>query len=76
MTNLIGTGKIGGISGFAGKNSVNVGLIIQSIPNSNNFYFSIINDTGKHISSYPISQKKVRKIIMNDFWILKDRNFN
>ena len=77
MTPVFGTGaKTYGIRGFAGKNRVNVSLVIQSIPNTNNHYLSIVNDKGTHISSYSINEKKLKKIIANDFWILPNKNFN
>lgn len=60
----------------AGKNRVNVGLVIQQIPKTNNYYLSIIKDNGKHISSYSVTGKKLKKIIANDFWVLTDKKFN
>ena len=71
MQPIFGTGaKTHPIRGFAGKHKVNVGLVIQSISGTENYYLSIINDRGIHVSSYSISQKKLRKIIKNNFWIL------
>ena len=72
-----GTGaKTHAVSGFAGKHKVNVGLLIQSILGTNRYYLSMINDRGIYVSSYPILDTKLKKIIENDFWILTNRNLN
>lgn len=64
------------LRGFAGKHKINVGLVIQSIPGTDNYYLSIINDRGIQVSSYSISETKLRQLIQNDFWVLTKRNFN
>ena len=64
------------VRGFAGKRKANVGIVIQTIPNSNNHYISVIKDDGKHISSYVVKPKKLSKIMDDDFWVWKDRNYN
>jgi hypothetical protein len=75
MSPVFGTGiKTNAFRGFAGKNRANVGLVIQTIPNSSNHYLSIINDRGIHISSYPIETSKLKIIIADDFWILQKQN--
>ena len=68
--------KTYGIRGFAGKNRVDVGLVIQQIPKTNNYYLSIIKDNGKHISSYSIKENKLKKIIADGFWVLPNKKFN
>ena len=64
------------VRGFAGKRKANVGIVIQTIPNSNNHYISVIKDDGKHISSYVVKPKKLSKIMDDDFWVWKDHNYN
>ncbi len=64
------------VRGFAGIRKENVGMVIQSIPNNKNFYLSVIRSDGTHISSYPVSSKKLLKIVQDGFWVWKDRNFN
>lgn len=54
----------------------NVGMVIQNIPNSKNRYLSVIRSDGPHISSYPVSPEKLLKVVLDDFWVWKDRNFN
>jgi archaellum biogenesis protein FlaJ (TadC family) len=75
MNPLFGTQTFA-VRGFAGKNRVNVGLVIQKIPKTDNYYLSIIKDNGKHTSSYSITGKKLKKIVANDFWVLTDKKFN
>ena len=36
----------------------------------------LINDRGIQVSSYSISETKLRQFIKNDFWVLTKRNFN
>ena len=77
MQPIFGTGAVTtAVRGFAGKNKANVGLVVQSIPNTEKYYLSIVNDRGSHVSSYTITQRKLRKMIADDFWILKQQNFN
>lgn len=77
MTPIFGTGvKTYAFRGFAGKHKVNVGLVIQSIPATDKYYLSIINDRGIHVSSYSITQKKLDIILDNDGWVLPKKNFN
>ena len=53
MMPIFGTGvKSHAVRGFAGKYKVNVGLVIQSIPSTDNYYLSIINDKGIHVLFY------------------------
>ena len=68
--------KTYGIRGFAGENRVDVGLVIQQIPKTNNYYLSIVKDNSKHISSYSITENKLKKIIADGFWVLPDKKFN
>src|SRR6056300_107 len=77
MKPIFGTeAKTHAVRGFAGKHKVNVGLVIQSIPGTDKYYLSIINDRGIHVSSYSLSETKLRQLIKNDFWVLTKRNFN
>lgn len=77
MSPVFGSGiKTYAFRGFAGKNRAHISLVIQSIPNSSDYYMSIVNDRGIHISSYPIRKGKLTSIIKDDFWILQKRNFN
>lgn len=77
MKPMFGTGATThAVRGFAGKHKANVGLVIQSIPGTDKYYLSIINDRGIHISSHSISEAKLRKIIKDGFWVLTQRNFN
>ena len=75
MNPIFGT-KTYGIRGFAGKNRVDVGLVIQRILKTNNYYLSIVKYNGKHISSYCITKNKLKIIIANDFWVLPNQKFN
>ena len=77
MKPIFGTGtKTHAVRGFAGKHKANVGLVIQSIPGADKYYLSIINDRGIHVSSYSISETKLRQLIDKNFWVLTQRNFN
>lgn len=77
MKPIFGTGaKTHAVRGFAGKHKVNVSLVIQSIPGTDKYYLSILNDRGIHVSFYSISETKLRQLIKNDFWVLTKRNFN
>lgn len=78
MKPIFGTeAKTHRLQGFAGKHPLNVGLIIQSILSTNNFYLSIIiNDRDIDVSFYSIHENQLKIIIANDFWILATRNFN
>ena len=64
------------VRGFAGIRKENVGMVIQTIPNNENRYLSVIRSDGTHISSYPVIPEKLLDIIEDDFWVWKDRNFN
>ena len=64
------------LRGFAGIRKENVGMVIQSIPNSEDQYLSVIRSDGTHVSSYPVSPEKLIKIVQDDFWVWQDRNFN
>ena len=80
MKPIFGTGSTTHtVRGFAGKHRTNVGLIIQSIPGTNKYYLSIINDRndrGVQVSSYSITENKLKRIIKDGFWILQERTFN
>ena len=64
------------VRGFAGKHKSDISLIIKSIPDTNNFYFSIINDKNTHITSFSIPYSRLRVIAKDDFHVLKDKTFN
>lgn len=70
MNPIFGT-QTYGVRGFAGKNRVNVGLVIQQIPKTNNYYLSIIKDNGMHVSSYSITGNKLNKITHEDFGLFQ-----
>ena len=74
MNPTFGTQTIA-VRGFAGRGKESVGIVIQTIPNSPNRYLSVIASNGKHISSYPVTPKKLAKIVKDHFWIWKDRNY-
>jgi hypothetical protein len=61
------------IPGFAGVRKYETELTIQRIkPNMN--ILGIIREDGTHISSFSVTDKKLKKIAKNDFWVLEDRN--
>ena len=64
------------VRGFTGNHKTDVGLVIQSIPNSSDSRLSIIKDNGQHVSTYTVTQKKLIKIVQDGFWVLKTRHFN
>ena len=64
------------VPGYAGINKADVSLVIQSIPTTQRYYLSIVNERGTHVSSYSISASKLRQIIKNNFWVLLDRKFH
>ena len=64
------------VRGFAGIRKEPVGLVIKDIPNSENYYLSVIRDDGTHISSYSVKPKKVGEIVQDGFWVWKKHNFN
>ena len=52
MKPIFGTGATThAVRGFAGKHKVNIGLVIQSIPGTDKYYLSIINDRDIHFLS-------------------------
>ena len=61
------------VPGFAGVRRQDTELTIQSTkPNTN--ILSIIREDGMHISSFLITDDKLKTIANNDFWVLKERN--
>jgi len=61
------------VPGFAGVRKQETELTIQSTkPNKN--ILGILREDGMHISSFSITDDKLKAIAKNDFWILKDRN--
>ena len=61
------------VPGFAGVRKQDTELTIQSTkPNIN--IFGIIREDGMHILSFSITDDELKKIVNNDFWVLKDRN--
>ena len=65
--------KTTSIPGFGGVRKYETELTLQSIkPNTN--ILGIIREDGTHISSFSITDAKLRRIAENDFWVLKDRN--
>jgi len=59
------------VRGFAGIRKEPIGLVIKDIPNSENYYLSVIRNDRIHISSYPIKSKKLGEIVQDDFWLWK-----
>jgi len=58
---------------FAGIRKQEAELTIQSTkPNTN--ILGIIRENGIHISSFFITDDRLKTIVNNDFWVLKDRN--
>jgi hypothetical protein len=66
-------GKTTSVPGFAGKHKIGTELSIQQSPNGINM-LSIILEDGTHISSFSITNDQLKRIINNDFWVLRDRN--
>lgn len=68
------------LPGFAGQRHTNVTLKFKTEMSTKGetgrTIMSVVNDKGIHVSSYPISNRKYRKIIKDGFWIWQDRNFN
>jgi hypothetical protein len=61
------------VTGFAGVRKQDTQLTIQSTkPNINTL--GIIREDGMHISSFSITDYKLKTMVNNDFWALKDRN--
>jgi hypothetical protein len=61
------------LPGFAGVRKQDTELTIQSTkPNTN--ILGIIREDGMHISSFFITDDKLKTMVNNDFWVLKDRN--
>jgi hypothetical protein len=67
------------LRGSAGIRQADVGLVFQKISNPNknkSIMMTIINDTGQHVTSYPISQDQLKEIQARDFWVIPDQPFN
>ena len=66
-------GKTVSVPGFAGKHKIGTELTIQQRPDSINT-LSIIREDGTHIASFSVDDSAIKKLIKNDFWVLRDRN--
>lgn len=63
-------GKPAHVPGFAGKYKKHTDLKI----NTEKGLISVVNEQGQHISTYGVTKNKLRRIIKDGFWILKNRN--
>jgi hypothetical protein len=61
------------VPGFTGVRKQDTELTIQSTKSNINI-LGIIREDGMHISSFSINDDKLKTIVNNDFWVLKDRN--
>lgn len=61
------------IPGFDGVQKSPAELTIQSTHDK--ITLSIIKENGMHVSSCPITKNKLKNIVKDDFWVLKDRDF-
>ena len=61
------------VPGFAGRQKYETELTIQQIKPKTRI-LSIIREDGTHISSFSITDDKLRRIAENDFWVLENRN--
>ena len=60
------------VPGFAGKRKRSTELKIQMFKNQH--IISVIREDGVHISSHTVTDQKLRKIVADGFWVLKDRD--
>lgn len=76
-----------GLRGFAGEHKSDVSLVFQKMPQAtrdlpfnkakkHEYYLTIVNDRNKHITSYGITEVKLKNIAKDGFWVLKKRDFN
>jgi hypothetical protein len=61
------------VPGFAGVNKRATELKIKNVK-PNEHILSIIREDGVHISSYAIDDDRLRRLVKDGFWVLKDRD--
>jgi len=74
MSPLFGQKKTLSVPGFAGTYKQNTELTIQQNDTPDNTILNIIREDGLHISSFSIDDVALKKLIKDDFWVLKNRN--
>lgn len=72
--------------GYAGRQKRDTRLVLTPVPESwpgnkpppgvanKDHYLGIVREDGLHISTFPISNKKLLEIAQDKFWVLQDRN--
>lgn len=77
MSLVFGTGvKTYSFPATAGKYKANVSLVIQTIPNSERLWLTIVNEKGVQVTTFTHSRPQFMRNLENDFWVLPDTNFN
>lgn len=62
------------IAGYAGKWKKDVQIKVIFAENPDESTISIVNERGKHISTYGVKNTKLKTIAENDFWVLPQMN--